>query len=96
MVGYLIFTREHTIDQAALDKYSGMVPATVSGHDLTMLVRYGAFEMLEGPPIEGAVVLRFPSVEQAKAYYNSESYQKAATHRHTGAAYRVFIVEGVN
>ena len=96
MVGYLIFTREHTINQAALDKYSGLVPATVSGHDLTMLVRYGTFEMLEGTPVEGAVVLRFPSVELAKAYYHSEAYQQAAVHRHAGAEYRVFVIEGVN
>jgi uncharacterized protein (DUF1330 family) len=51
--------------------------------------------MLEGPAIEGAVILEFPTVEAAKIYYNSPAYQDAVKHRFLGADYRVFIVEGL-
>jgi uncharacterized protein (DUF1330 family) len=51
--------------------------------------------MLEGPDIEGAVVLEFPTVETAKTYYYSSTYQDAVKHRFLGTDYRVFIVEGL-
>jgi uncharacterized protein (DUF1330 family) len=96
MTAYMIFTREKTIDPSELEVYGNEVGGTVAGHPITLLVKYGAFEMLEGDAIEGAVVVQFPTVADAKAYYNSPAYQKAAIHRHAGANYRVFIVEGVN
>jgi uncharacterized protein (DUF1330 family) len=51
--------------------------------------------MLEGPAIEGAVILEFPTVAAAKTYYNSPAYQDAVKHRFLGADYRAFIVEGL-
>jgi uncharacterized protein (DUF1330 family) len=41
------------------------------------------------------VILEFPSIEAAKAYYHSVAYQDAARHRFLGADYRAFIVEGI-
>jgi uncharacterized protein (DUF1330 family) len=96
MAAYMIFTRESTTDQSELDLYCSEAGATLEGHPATVLVHYGDFQMLEGDPIEGAVVIRFPSVAEAKAFYDGFAYQKAAIHRHAGAKYRVFIVEGVN
>ena len=51
--------------------------------------------MLEGPAIEGAVILEFPNFEAAKTYYESPAYQEAVRHRFLGADYRAFIVEGI-
>ncbi len=51
--------------------------------------------MLEGPEIEGAVVLEFPTFEAAKAWYDSPAYREAREHRFKGANYRAFIVQGV-
>jgi uncharacterized protein (DUF1330 family) len=45
--------------------------------------------------VEGVVVAEFPSVEEARAFYNSPAYQEAAQHRFRGAVYRGLIVEGV-
>ena len=59
------------------------------------LAVYGKHEMLEGPAIEGAVILEFPTVEAARAYYHSAAYQDAVQHRFLGADYRVFIIEGL-
>ena len=65
-----------------------------AGHALKPLALYGKYEMLEGPAVEGAVILEFPSIEAARSYYKSAAYQEAAKHRFLAADYRVFIVEG--
>ena len=67
MVAYVVFVREQTTNQAELDVYSSLAPATVTGHPATPRAVYGSFEVLEGPAIEGAVVLEFPSMSDAKA-----------------------------
>jgi uncharacterized protein (DUF1330 family) len=58
-------------------------------------VFYGKTEMLEGAPIEGAVIVEFPTIEAAKAWYDSPAYKEAREHRFKGADYRVFITEGM-
>jgi uncharacterized protein (DUF1330 family) len=94
MVAYVVFTREKTTNQAELDTYARMAPAAAEGHNVSFLALYGKHEVLEGPAMEGAVVLRFPTIEEARRWYDSPAYQEASTHRHAGAEYRVFIVEG--
>jgi len=94
MSAYLIFTRERTIDQAEMDIYSSLAPATAASHPIDVLANYGRFEVLEGDPIEGSFVMRFPTYAAAKTFYNSHDYQAVAVHRHAGSDYRVFIVEG--
>jgi uncharacterized protein (DUF1330 family) len=96
LAAYVIFTRERTTDKAELDLYAKMVGPAREGHNMTARVRYGAFEMLEGDPIEGVVVLEFPTVEEARAWYRSPLYQAALKHRLAGAEYRVFIVQGAD
>ena len=51
--------------------------------------------MLEGTPIEGAVVAEFPTMEAARAWYQSPAYQEAVRHRHKAGDYRVFLIEGL-
>lgn len=95
MPAFAVFTREETLDAAELAQYSKMAPATLAGHQVRPLAAYGAIEVMEGEPIEGAVILGFPSVAEAKAWYNSPAYQEAVQHRFAGARYRMFIIEGV-
>ncbi|HEV2729695.1 MAG TPA: DUF1330 domain-containing protein, partial [Terriglobales bacterium] len=65
------------------------------GHPIELLVTYGKLEVLEGDPIEGMVIAKFPSVKAAKDWYYSEAYQNVAEHRKHGAIYNGLIVEGV-
>ena len=95
MVAYVVFTREKMRNPEEYERYREKARPAANGHPLKPLVRYGKFEMLEGPAIEGAVILEFPTVEAAKTYYNSPAYQDAVKHRFLGADYRVFIVEGL-
>ena len=96
MSAYIVFTRTKTIDQKELEKYWAGIKATMNGHPIELLVAYGKHEVLEGDPIEGIVIAKFPDVKAAKAWYYSEAYQSVAKHRKVGAIYHGLIVEGVS
>jgi len=96
MTAYAVFLFEKTTDPRELEAYAAKVPATSEGHELTPLALYGVHEVLEGRATEGVVLLHFPSMEQAKAWYHSPAYQEAAAHRHAGSEYRVILVEGLD
>lgn len=95
MSAYMIFTRDKTLDEHELATYSKDVPATLAGHEVKILALYGRHEDLEGASTEGTVVLEFPSIEAAKAWYNGSPYRDVRAHRFNGAIYRVTLVEGV-
>jgi uncharacterized protein (DUF1330 family) len=94
MVAYVVFTREKMRNPEEFGRYREKVGPASEGHPLKRLAVYGKHETLEGPAIDGAVILEFPTIEAAKTYYNSPAYQDAVKHRFLGADYRVFIVEG--
>lgn len=95
MTAYVVFTRERMRSNEAYERYREQSRVANAGHALKPLALYGQHEMLEGAAIEGAVILEFPSVAAARAYYHSAAYQEAVQHRFLGADYRVFIVEGI-
>jgi len=95
MTSYVVFTRERTIDQAEMGIYATAAGAAGVGHPITPLAFYGPIETLEGPEVEGSVIISFPTLAEAHAWYHSPAYQAAMAHRLKGAEYRVFIVEGV-
>lgn len=66
MSAYVVFTRTKTIDQKELEKYWAGIKATFKGHPIEVLVAYGKHEVLEGDPIEGIVIAKFPNVKAAK------------------------------
>lgn len=96
MTAYIVFQREATSDQQALDHYAERADSTFAGRDVQPPVDYGAFEVLEGPDIEGVVVLQFPDAAEAKAWYFSEQYQEVAKDRFRGSTYRGVLVDGVD
>jgi uncharacterized protein (DUF1330 family) len=95
MAAYAVFIKERTLDAGEMAKYSEMVGDTLTGHPVKVLAAYGVQEVLEGPQVEGVVVVEFPSIEAAKKWYDSPAYRKAREHRFKGAQYRAVIVEGV-
>lgn len=95
MPAYVVLTREHTHDSQEMGQYATKAKAAREGHDPQPLAFYGDFEVLEGSAIEGAVILRFPDMAVAHAWYESPAYQEARKHRFQGADYRVFIVDGI-
>jgi len=95
MPAYVIFIRERTLDQSELDAYAKMAGPSLEGLPINFLAAYGRQEVLEGPAPEGVAIAEFPSLEEAKRWYESPAYQAAALHRFKGATYRGLIVEGV-
>ncbi|RJT96632.1 DUF1330 domain-containing protein [Arthrobacter frigidicola] len=96
MTAYILFQRDTTNDQQALDRYSERADSTFAGHDVHALVDYGTHEVLEGPPIEGVVVLQFPDAAAARDWYFGEQYQEVVQDRFRGATYRAVLVDGVD
>ena len=95
MSAYVVFLREKTLNQSELEAYWAEVAATINGRPIKILAAYGKHLTLEGPDVEGVVIAEFPSLEEARDWYNSPAYQRAAQHRHLGAIYRGLIVEGI-
>jgi uncharacterized protein (DUF1330 family) len=93
---YVLVIREGPVrDQSAIDTYQRMNRENPRDPKLTPLVVYGAIEALEGAAPDGVVMLQFPTLEDAQAWYNSPGYQAAIPHRKKGADYRAFIVQGL-
>ena len=95
MTAYIVFTRTKTLDQKELEAFWAGIIDTMKGHPIEVLVAYGNYEVLEGGPIEGIVIAKFPTVNAAKDWYYSEAYQSVAQHRQKGAVYQGLIVEGI-
>ena len=82
-------------DPDAYQAYRSQTPGTVERFGGRFLVRAGRVETLEGEaPLPRIVVIEFPSFEQAKAWYDSEDYQKLIPIRQNAATGRSFLVEG--
>jgi uncharacterized protein (DUF1330 family) len=95
MVAYAVFIRERVRDPETMQTYLDSVGATFEGHEATRRASHGALDMLEGPPMESVVIMEFPSIAAARAWYDSDAYRDVRRFRHLGADYRAFIVEGV-
>ena len=94
MAAYVVFLREGPVnDPAAVQEYqrlSRQAPA----NGMKPHVAYGAVTPLEGKAPETVVVLEFPTLDAARAWYDSPEYQTAAPYRIGSAEWRSFIVEG--
>jgi uncharacterized protein (DUF1330 family) len=95
MSAFIVFVRESTSNDEDMDKYAELARPTLAGRPAKPLAFYGKLEVLEGPMFEGAVILEFSSVDEARSWYLSPEYQAAAELRKSAARFRVFIVEGM-
>ena len=95
MPAYAIFIKNKTHDADELKTYSQKAGAARGDHKLTPLAYYGPLEVMEGDAAEGVVLLQFPDMAAAKAWYESPAYQEAKQHRLKGADYRVIFADGI-
>lgn len=80
---------------AGMTEYGARVPAIVQKYGGKYLVRGGQWECLEGDwKPRRVVVLEFPSVEQAKRWYESEDYRDLKAARQRAATANIILVEG--
>ncbi|MBS3929128.1 MAG: DUF1330 domain-containing protein [Sphingomonadales bacterium] len=95
MPAYIVFIKEREHDAGAMATYATAAGPSLGGHSAKPLAYYGAIETLEGPEAQGSVIIEFPDMEAARAWYQSDAYQAARAHRFAGADYRVFITQGL-
>jgi uncharacterized protein (DUF1330 family) len=95
MAAYIVFIKEREHDAAIMADYGAKAGPSLGGHTAKPLVVYGAIETLEGPEAQGCVMIEFPTMDEARAWYQSEAYQEARKLRFAGADYRVFITQGI-
>jgi uncharacterized protein (DUF1330 family) len=94
MPAYVIADIEIT-DPAGYEEYRRRVPAIVAQYGGRYLVRGGASETLEGDwHPRRLVVLEFPSMAQARAWYDSEEYREPCAIRQRCSQGHAILVEG--
>jgi len=95
MAAYFIAFRESMKDPARYARYLEKAVASFEGHEMRALVANGAMTPLEGERPDGVVVIEFPDVAAAKAWYESPQYQAVIGERLAATEGRALIVEGV-
>jgi uncharacterized protein (DUF1330 family) len=85
-------------DPSWVAEYGPKTAELVKKHGGKFVVRGGKMERLEGqeslPSV--VVVLEFPSMDKAKAWYNDPEYAPLITLRQKGSDLEFILVEGVN
>jgi uncharacterized protein (DUF1330 family) len=95
MAAYVIVRVEVT-DSTQYRKYTEQTPATIAKFGGQFLARGGKCVTLEGPQEKRrVVVLEFPSLEQARAWYVSDDYQTVKKLRAGAAKGELLAIDGV-
>ena len=96
MPAYLI--AEHIItDAAAFDEYRTRAAPMIAAHGGRYLTKGGSHKLPEGGhwTPERVVIIEFPDVAAAKAWYESPAYQAVVGERLAVTEGRAVIVEGL-
>lgn len=96
MPAYFVAVRSEVTDPGAMQTYRELAAGARVGHAMEPLAAYGRVRTTEGPDVDGAVILAFPTFEEAEAWYDCDAYQSAMAHRLRGAKYITFIVQGLD
>jgi len=80
-------------DEESYARYAALAPEAIERGGGQILARGGRYVQLEGADRSRNVVIRYPSVEAAKAVYDSDLYQKALRHAKGASRREVVIVE---
>ena len=95
MKGYVIATIR-VDDAEAYEAYRSRTGAVIESFGGRFLVRGGQVEPREGEMAhDRVVVIEFPSMDRARAFYDSDAYQAIVPIRKAHADSRLFLVEGV-
>ena len=83
-------------DPVRYEDYKRMVPATLVPFGGRFIARGGQIDALEGDwRPSRLVLLEFPSVERARAWWNSAEYAEARALRQATSTGTLLILEGV-
>ena len=84
------------VDHESYKKYAEQAPATVAAYGGRYLARNGTKHEVEGPePTMRVVLMEFPSLAQANAWYTSAEYQALVKIRQAASkSSSIFFIEG--
>jgi uncharacterized protein (DUF1330 family) len=95
MSAYVVVQVDVT-DPVRYEDYKKMVPATLANFGGRFVVRGGRTETLEGSwAPKRFVMVEFPDVERARAWWASEEYAEAKALRQATSSTEMIVVEGV-
>lgn len=84
------------LDPVRYEDYKRLVPGTLAPFGGRFVARGGRTEVLEGDwRPERLVILEFPSVEQAQAWWHSPEYAEARALRQATSTGTLLILEGL-
>lgn len=91
-----VFANIEVTDPVLYEEYRKGVPATIAQYGGRFVARGGAVEGLEGGYApKRVVILEFPSVERAKAWWDSPEYQPLRVLRQRASRGDLLLVEGL-
>ena len=91
----MIFIRDEMLDANQYAHYLQTAAPTLAAYGGEILVLNGANQALEGAPIDGAVVLRFPDMAAARAWYDSPEYTAVKDQRIAAPEGRAILLESL-
>jgi uncharacterized protein (DUF1330 family) len=95
MSGYIIANVTVT-NPVQYEDYRKWSSEAMKAHGAQVCVRGGKVEVLEGDwAPERVVILKFPSFDAARAFYDTPEYKKAKSARQGAAIMRMVCIEGV-
>jgi uncharacterized protein (DUF1330 family) len=84
-------------DPATYARYKEMAPPSIIAYGGRYIARGGTVETLEGAwKPSRFVLLEFPSMERARAWWHSPEYAEAKALRHATASSEMILVEGLD
>ncbi len=96
MTAYMIVDNEVT-DPEGFREYQTRVGSTLEPYGGKFLVRGGKYETLEGDwHLHQVILLEFPSVEQARRWYQSNEYAPVKDIRLKTAHTQAILVQGIS
>ena len=82
-------------DPDLYERYKALAPPSIAAYGGRYIVRGGAVDPLEGPWVpRRLVVLEFPDVGRARAWWESAEYAEAKALRHRAAESEMLLVDG--
>jgi uncharacterized protein (DUF1330 family) len=83
-------------DREAIEAYRSRAAASIAAHGGRYLARSGPLEVLEGGWAPSAIIIvEFPDMERARAWYRSPEYAVALELRDQALSRNLILVEGV-
>jgi uncharacterized protein (DUF1330 family) len=96
MAAYVLAEIE-IVNPEGYTEYTKAVPATIAQHGGKFLHRGGRIDVLEGEwPQRRRVIIEFPSMDAARAWYDSPEYEKPKAMRKANSNGRLLILDGIS